>query len=213
MGKMRVWILMGLCGLSIAASLAYFKKRSPEIKKSHARQIPIDSLAAILQDGDIVLRAGNDMTSNMLRQLNLRDQRFSHCGLVFKSADTCWVYHSIGSESDPNQAIKKERLEQFYAPQNNIAIGYAGMQLSAAEQQRLQMVLDSFYQKKIPFDMQFDLHTDDKLYCSEMVAKALLLSVPQIGLKATDTLGKQYWSIDNLSHNDRVRMIQYLPYE
>ena len=34
-----------------------------------------------------------------------------------------------------------------------------------------------YYMKAIPFDMKFDLETDDKMYCSEFVAKSINKSI------------------------------------
>lgn len=178
-----------------------------------ARYFPADSISVLLsglEEGDIVLRAGNDVTSNMLRQLNLKDKRFSHCGIVIADSGTWWVYHSIGSESTPDQVIKKEPLMQYWNPRDNIAIGYAHLQITTAARKKLLQTADSFYHQQIPFDMQFDLRSDDRMYCTEMVAKALQKSITDNSLRPTDTLGRQYWAVDNITGNRLVRAVHYL---
>jgi hypothetical protein len=175
--------------------------------------IPADSLSALLsglQEGDIVLRAGNDVTSNMLRQLNLKDKRFSHCGIVFSESGAWWVYHSIGSESAPDQAIKKEPLMHYWNPEDNLAIGYAHLHISRQERTKLLHTADSLYRLQIPFDMQFDLKSDDRMYCTEMVAKSIQWSIPEAHLQPTDTLGRQYWAVDNIIRNRLVSAVHYL---
>ena len=37
----------------------------------------------------------------------------------------------------------------------------------------LQEALNSYHEKKVHFDKKYDLKTDDKIYCSEMIYKAL----------------------------------------
>ncbi|WP_222165605.1 YiiX/YebB-like N1pC/P60 family cysteine hydrolase [Edaphocola aurantiacus] len=175
--------------------------------------IPADSLSALLsglEEGDIVLRAGNDVTSNMLRQLNLKDKRFSHCGIVFSESGAWWVYHSIGSESAPDQAIKKEPLMHYWNPEDNLAIGYAHLHISRQERAKLLHTTDSLYRLQIPFDMQFDLKSDDRMYCTEMVAKSIQWSIPEAHLQPTDTLGRQYWAVDNIIRSTLVSAVHYL---
>lgn len=176
--------------------------------------IPADSLSVLLsglEAGDIVLRAGNDVTSNMLRQLNLKDKRFSHCGIVIAESGTWWVYHSIGSESAPDQAIKKDPLMHYWNPEDNLAIGYAHLHITRQERRKLLRTADSLYRLKIPFDMQFDLKSDDRMYCTEMVAKSIQHSIPEAHLQPTDTLGRRYWGIDNIICNKLIGAVHYLP--
>lgn len=175
---------------------------------------PADSLSALisgLKEGDIVLRAGNDVTSNMLRQLNLRDKRFSHCGIAVADSGTWWVYHSIGSESAPDQAIKKEPLMRYWNPEDNIAIGYAHLNITTAERKKLLHIADSFYHRQIPFDMQFDLNSDDRMYCTEMVAKAMQQGIAVADIRPVDTLGRQYWAVDNIIGSRLIDRVYYLP--
>ena len=175
------------------------------------RAVSIEGISTDIRDGDIVLRAGIDITSNMLRQLNLRDKRFSHCGIAFREHGQVWVYHSIGSESDPDQPMKRELLSRYWDTTNNMTIGFVRFDVGPRAIQILRHTVDSFYRRQIPFDMQFDLHTDDRMYCTEMVAKALQQSMPYLSLHPTDTLNRQYWSVDNITGSTSVQIMATLP--
>lgn len=173
--------------------------------------VSVEEMSAHIKDGDVVLRAGIDITSNMLRQLNLRDKRFSHCGIAFHEQGRVWVYHSIGSESDPDQPIKRELLSRYWDTTNNMTVGFVRFDVGPKDIQTLHHTVDSFYRRQIPFDMQFDLHTDERMYCTEMVAKALKQSMPYLSLYPTDTLNRQYWSVDNITGSASVQIMATLP--
>lgn len=154
--------------------------------------------ATQVRNGDLVLRLGNDITSNMLAQLNLRDKRFSHVGICFIENGAKMVYHSLGSEYGAHNFLRKDSLAVFFDLADNLSIGYAQTGLDAGTIQQIHDTLQQWYQKQIPFDMDFDWQSDDKMYCSEMVAKAIMRGNNTIHIPITDTLGRQYYAIDNI---------------
>ncbi len=178
------------------------------------KAIPIDSSAFLLVaegigNGDLAFRKGNDITSNMLAQLNTKDKRFSHIGICFIEDGKKIIYHSLGSEYGGAQYIRRDVAKDFLDLENNLSIGYAKMDFSAKEKQDLHQLLQTWYLQKIPFDMNFNLATDDSLYCSEMVAKALMKAVLNIRIPFTDTLGRQYFGVDDISQQDFVDSIHF----
>ncbi len=162
-----------------------------------------------IQSGDLALRKGNDITSNMLSQLNTKDKRFSHIGICFVESGKAFVYHSLGSEFGEAEYIRKDADEVFFNQKNNMAAAYATTRFSAAEKDSLHRLLQKWYHQKIPFDMNFNLETDDSLYCSEMVTKALMKVVPNLNIPFTDTLGRQYFGVDDIITQAFVDSIHY----
>ncbi len=130
-------------------------------------------LTKAIQTGDIVTRLGNDLTSTMLAKINLHDKSYSHIGIASIEHDTIFIYHALGGEFNPSQKLRRETLWSFAHPNDNKKIGIFRFNFSSAEINTLQQIIQSQYKKEIPFDMDFDLATDDKLYCAEFVAKAL----------------------------------------
>ena len=200
--------------LNLLLPLLIFASCRPQ----EALHAPIRSFANLptldqeIKDGDIVLRCGRDLTSEMMRQMNAGDRRFSHCGLMFTIDGKKMVFHSIGGEENPGSALRLEPLEQFFDTRKNLAAGYARMQLSEQERKKLKALLDSLFARKVPFDLSFDLHTDEALYCSEMVAKALLKVDESILVPRTDTFGHSFYSVQNIMENSRVKAVGYIKY-
>lgn len=172
----------------------------------------IQSIETHLMDGDIVLRCGRDITSEMMRIMNKSDHRFSHCGFVFTTAGKKMVYHSIGAEDSPEAVIRVESLENFFSPANNLAIGFAKMHYNEGEQILIKSMLDSLVRAKVPFDLNFNIDSDDSLYCTEMIAKTLKQINPKIIIPLTDTFGQKFYTIQNITENSRVDSVIYLKY-
>lgn len=139
----------------------------------------IDSLKSEIRNGDIITRTGNDFTSENLRLMNIRDKTYSHCGIAFLENDTTFVYHAIGGDFNPNQTLKKEMFENFVNPHENRGFGIYRFNRTEKENLQLKWLCNEYYRIQLPFDMKFDLKTDDKMYCAEFVGKTLELASDQ----------------------------------
>ncbi|MBK9483602.1 MAG: hypothetical protein IPO02_16835 [Bacteroidetes bacterium] len=172
-----------------------------------------DSAKVFLTDGCIVLRRGNDIISEMFSKLNQTDCSYSHCGIAFQENGKWFVYHSIGGEDNPDQKMKKERYENFILPAQNKGFGICQLTLKNAQIDKLHVILDSLYQKKIPFDMKFDLQSDDRLYCAEMVYKSIQQATQNdTFFQITDHKGFKFVSTDNIFVNKQAQLLCRINY-
>lgn len=159
----------------------------------------VDSAVHLLRSGDIALRTGTDIISVMLRGMNLRDKTYSHCGIVMIEDGYPFVYHSIGGEDDPDARLARDSAKTFFLPGPNERLGIARLSLNAAQIARLRTIAARYYSARPRFDLDFDLATDDKLYCAEFVYKAIREAAADTGYFATTCLlHRNYVAIDNL---------------
>ncbi|MBK7690628.1 MAG: hypothetical protein IPJ31_05760 [Bacteroidetes bacterium] len=173
----------------------------------------IDSSIRFLSDGCLVLRKGNDVISDIFSKLNRSDPSFSHCGIAFFEQQQWVVYHSIGGEDNPNQKLRRDSFEKFVIPSDNTGFGICNLQLKKPEIEKLHTIVDSLFQKEIPFDMQFDLKSDDRLYCAEMVYKAIQQAVANDSLfTLTVHKGFSFVSTDNLFVNKQAQILCRINY-
>lgn len=135
--------------------------------------------------GDLIMRTGNDFTSDVLRKLSLRDKTYSHSGIASLENDTLFVYHAMGGEWNPDKKIRRDPFLLFCNPYENRGFGIFRYSLNENETAHFLSNIKTYYQQEIPFDMQFDLATDDKMYCTELIYKALdqILSLPTTTIK------------------------------
>jgi Permuted papain-like amidase enzyme, YaeF/YiiX, C92 family len=69
--------------------------------------------------------------------------------------------------------MRKDSLKKFCSPTKNIAYGIYRYNISTAEINKLKNIINGWYAKGIRFDSAFSLASDDKMYCSEMICKAV----------------------------------------
>ena len=127
----------------------------------------------LIHSGDLITRTGNDFTSQSLKKLNRRNKTFSHCGIASIEQDTVFIYHALGGEWNPDQKIRRDAFEIFAEPYSNNQIGIFRFAVSDTIQKKIITVTKEFYNKGIMFDMDFDLKTDDRMYCAEFVYKSM----------------------------------------
>lgn len=148
-----------------------------------------------VKTGDLIMRTGNDFTSDVMRKLSLEDKTYSHCGIASLENDTLFVYHAMGGEWNPDKKIRRDPFILFCNPNENRGFGIFRYSLSDTQMVRFLSNITSYYQQGILFDMKFDLTTDDKMYCTEYIYKALDEIIP---LPTTTINGITFVAPDNL---------------
>lgn len=163
----------------------------------------VDSAISILRSGNIVLRRGLGADSYMLSQMNRKDKTYSHCGIVMIENGYPFIYHAIGGEDNPDQRLRRDSASYFFSPRNNDGIAVVNYALTQEENSRLRTVVAAFYAARPRFDMKFDLATDDQLYCSEFVYKALNKAMSDTAyIRASHALGRAFIGVDDLFMNE-----------
>ena len=176
-----IWLLSCLfvftAGCNQASSYNQLKLNqvdSAAIKLKNERAIKaIENAKGTIQQGDLILRTGNDFTSESLRKLSFTDKTYSHCGIASIENDTIFVYHALGGEWNPDEKLRRDPLEVFCNPDENRGFGIFSYKVYGDQINKLDSIVKAWYKKAIMFDMKFDLATDDRLYCAEFVSKAI----------------------------------------
>jgi hypothetical protein len=206
--------LAGLCAVLLYGCGQ--NDRSPTVPENSAsRKIAdqwnvqqIDSSVRLLRNGDLVLRTGADATSYMLRQMNLTNKTYSHCGIVMIEHGYPFVYHSIGGEDNPDEKLRRDSAMLFFSPIYNERLGIARLDISAAQIDQLHHIVQRYYQLAIPFDLDFDLATNDKFYCAEFVYKSVCEATADTGyFVRTQLLARNYVGVDNLYDQRHAKII------
>lgn len=178
------------------------KAVTAEDQKINAALDRIYSTKKMVRQGDLIVRTGRDFTSEIMRQLSARDKTYSHCGIAAIEHDSVFVYHSIGGEWNPNQKLRRDPFEIFCNPFENRGFGVFRYKLSPRENAVLTDIVQKFYKRGIMFDMEFDLASDDKMYCTEFVYKAIEQAGHiKIGVSVTSVNQIKFVSPDDLYLN------------
>lgn len=184
-----------------------------EAKRWQRATIGVVNVLKQIRSGDLIVRRGNDFTSETLRQINLRNKDYSHCGLITIENDTPWVYHALGGEFNPNQKILRESIWQFCHPNGNKGFGlYRFDQPEALLQPAIEQAIRAF-QAGITFDMNFDLSTDQQQYCAEFVWKCFnKVNALNNQFNLSHLGGKQFIGVDDLFLHPRCKAVTSATY-
>ena len=173
-----------------------------------------DSCYSLLQDGDLVLRAGSDAISDLFKRVNSRDKSYSHAGLIFYESGYPMVYNSIGTAENPYAIVQRDSMKNFISPFDNTAYAIYRYKLNKREIGNLHDEMIKYYQEKRRFDPHFDLETDSLLYCTEIVYKGLEAATGQKGYLSTTLAGKfEFVAVDDLFIKSDIKLVCKIVYK
>lgn len=126
----------------------------------------IDSMLGDFQPGDLILRRQTGLWSNVATALSKNGSRarFSHAGLIVVGAPNVTIIHAIG---DPLTRGKVETisLADFAKDSTDLAV----YRYRLSEPMRLRIVSHAQEYLGVPFDGDFTIENNRKVYCTELV--------------------------------------------
>lgn len=203
-------------------------KEKQESKVDELAQAIIDLKDSALQ-GDLITRLGDDLMSNQIRSMNEKEKAYSHSGLILIKNNEKLVAE-IGPGPIGTDIIKYTPIDSFINPKYNVYCALYRYDLSGKERISLADTIKGFEDRHVRFDSIYKVETNDKLYCSEMIAKALqgvtnnrikikTTKAPQrmiklltaffkpLGISQKEILARDMISIDNLYLRADCRLI------
>jgi hypothetical protein len=184
------------------ASIPAKRSLPAEEEKITAALNSIYSCKKMVEPGDLIMRTGSDFMSETIRLLSTKDQTYSHCGIASIENDSVFVYHAIGGEWNPDQKLRRDPFEIFCNPFENRGFGIFRYKLSRQQDTALVGLARGYYKQGLMFDTKFDLASNDRMYCSEFVYKAVEnASDHKIVLPATIINHIKFVATDNLFIN------------
>jgi hypothetical protein len=128
---------------------------------------------SMLREGDLVLRSGTELSSQVIREFCKTDKSYSHAGLVFFENGYPMIYHILPGDENPDEKLTRDSLLSFAAPRRNSGFAIYRYQLQSQELADLRNIVHGWYDKGVLFDSLLNIEDDDRLYCSELVYKAM----------------------------------------
>lgn len=180
---------------------------------------PTDAFAMIhdglgmLKEGDLVVRLNRDATSQFIKNFNRLDKSYSHAGIVFFENGYPYVYHIVNGEENPGEKLRKDSLSRFCNPRRNNAFGIFRYSLEPGEIQCLKHIYHNWYTKGVAFDSAFDLSTNNRMYCSEMIDKALAtatkkrITIETTAVTATEARAFSIYMHLPMSYTSKLRIV------
>ncbi len=157
-----------------------------------------------LKNGDIILRRGYGMDSIVAANFSDKEKRYSHAGVIVIENDKVYVMHSQKSIPKGFDGVVKENLSS-YLKQVKIWAVYRYLDINRS---KLIDYMKSILKNGVRFDMDFDISTNDKMYCSEFVYKSFNAVSNKPIIQATKRfISKQYVTITDLYINTHANLV------
>lgn len=137
------------------------------------RWMAINAVKDSIREGDLILRCGNDFISESLSDFSQQEKLYSHSGIAILDDGIMYVYSNMAGDINPDEIMRRDNIDSFITPVNNVAVGIYRYDITKEELEKLKAIVHAHYMNKLQFDMNFDLSTNDKMYCAEMIAKAV----------------------------------------
>lgn len=163
------WRLVSFLIIPIAIALLWVQRAASP--STDNLQLAATLTATDLQMGDLIFRQSNSFVSSYIRSLE-DDAPYSHVGLVMLNDGEVSVIHARLVEGEYHGMVIQEPLVDFLKEVNAAAV----YRVDATPEQdaKVMALAAEMVASQRPFDMQFDLATDDALYCTELVWKVWL---------------------------------------
>lgn len=125
-----------------------------------------------LRTGDILFRSGVALDSRVVRMFD-PGTHYSHVGLAEVQSGVAYVLHIEPGSTPLESHIRREPLLSFLGPRqaDDFAV-YRVVPSDALRGERAVTAAIRYQRAGVSFDYDFDLATEDAMYCSELVYRA-----------------------------------------
>jgi hypothetical protein len=165
--RKRLILLMGIIASILVFLVVYLQINFTKPKENNFH------CNIALKDGDLVFRKGRSIESQLVL-ITDRASSYSHVGVIYISNNTPYVIHTTPDESSyAIDYVRMEKLSDFFSSENASRGSIFRLKKQYTNSAKLAALkAKSFFDNKIVFDAAFDIKTENKLYCTELVWKA-----------------------------------------
>lgn len=160
-------------------------------------QMPPEALPPV-EAGDLLFKGANTGAGTQLAAIwSLGDKRWGHVGIAVENADgTLSVIHADTGARREAGAVVRVSLADYLADVTDL--GVYRMDLEGAQQAAYLAYAESVVGR--PFDRSFSLASDNSLYCSELVWRAMSEGLGEDAVPAkSERMGRVYVSVSDLA--------------
>lgn len=162
----------------------------------HKKLDSTENNLAELRNGDVIYRHGNGFFSDYFRKASEKEQLYSHGGIVFIDNGQVYVIHSEASELTGVGGVRKEPLNTFLKDISTWAV--YRLDTTQTVRDSIVYIATQYLNEKTPFDLDFDNMSDDKVYCTELIALSVNKAIRRDLIKATGIIrNTPYYAIDD----------------
>lgn len=127
-----------------------------------------------LQEGDLILRRGRSIESFAVVMAD-QDQDYSHIGIVVFENGKPWVIHAVPGESgEKPERVIREVPQSFLSRKKASGFAVFRSVFPPDSCKKVAAKALQYFNNNLEFDHEYNLRSEDKLYCTELVLRAYL---------------------------------------
>lgn len=126
---------------------------------------------SLLKNGDILLRHGYGMVSDMIVTTLHEDYDISHCAVLVKDSNQFKLIHSVSQSLSDFDGVQSQSLNRFVSDskENSLIV----VRFKGDSNEIIAKRAKYYLSMKIPFDNDFDIKDTAKFYCTELIWKTI----------------------------------------
>ncbi len=169
-------------------------------------------MIAAAAPGDVLFKSdAGGFWGNAARAFSAGDDRFGHVGIIVKtSAGALSVVHAGGDPVSREGRVRADPIDAFLA-----GVETAALYRPDADPRGLARMIayaQATAARGAPFDRQFSLTSEDRLYCTELVWRALAAAgAGDAAAQKSVRAGRIYISLEDLQTSPALRLIAESP--
>ncbi|MEI6509264.1 MAG: YiiX/YebB-like N1pC/P60 family cysteine hydrolase [Bacteroidota bacterium] len=128
-----------------------------------------------IQDGDIILRHGYGLVSDLIVEQLKETYDLSHCAIVCKEDTNYMIIHSVSSSLSNVDGVQSQDLKSFIndSQYNSVVVIRYKPKINKPASE-IARKAKYYLQKQIPFDNAFNINDSSQFYCTELLWKVIL---------------------------------------
>ena len=164
-----------------------------------------DRLFGIVREGDIICRLGDRLWSQLFKDVSVVDKRYSHMGIININNGLINVINAEGNTGHGKDSVNEVTLDEFLKVARAVGI-YRIKDIEGGQIANLAIEYIG-----IPFDWQFDLYDESKLYCTELLYVILRRIDQKLKLNTVyiKGLGKEIIPLESISQSEYFSEIYF----
>ncbi len=96
-----------------------------------------------IREGDLILRCGNDFISESLSDFSQQEKLYSHSGIAIMDDGIMYVYSNMAGDINPDEIMRRDNIDSFITPVNNVAVGVYRYDITKEEFEKLKKIIHS----------------------------------------------------------------------
>lgn len=173
MFRRRLLLSLAVICLGVLVACSWWWSTSGEEEAKPPRYALSASEVALLQDGDIILRRGSGMVSDMIASMLNEDHDVSHCGILVLRDSVFRVVHAVSNNISDHDGMQVHGLPEFIRQSKRGSVVVCRLRTDA-DRSAISRQAVRYLKRKVPFDHHFDRNDTTSFYCSELPWRILL---------------------------------------